>query len=72
MEARIETENRAETYRIYSAEVLRALAKAWGYDAKSYIDILHPPPEETRTADEIIDGIKNKLQALGGEEHESI
>ena len=67
MEARIEKENRAETYRIYTAEMLRYIAKAWGYDAKSYIDILHPPPEETRTPDEVISGMKNLLQSLGGE-----
>jgi hypothetical protein len=72
VEARIEQNDRDETYRIYSSEMLRYIAKAWGYDAKSYIDILHPPPEETRTSEEVISGMKNLLHSLGGEEDESI
>ena len=72
MEARIQENDREETYRIYFAEMLRYTAKAWGYDAKSVIDILHPPPEETRTSEEVISGMKNLLHSLGGEEDESI
>lgn len=59
--------DRESTYRIYTSEMLRILAKTWGCDAKSYVDILHPPPEETRTSEEVISTIKGKLAKLGGE-----
>ena len=32
--------------------------------AKSYIDIIDPPPEPTETADDIINRISNKLENL--------
>lgn len=59
--------DRESTYRIYTSEMLRTLAKTWGCDAKSYVDILHPPPEETRTSDEVISSMKERLTKLGGE-----
>lgn len=59
--------DRESTYRIYTAETLRALANSWGYEIRSYVDILHPPPEETRTSEEVISGIKERLTRLGGE-----
>ena len=37
------------------------------YISISYKDILHPKPEETRTADEIITSMKEKLAKIGGE-----
>jgi hypothetical protein len=33
----------------------------------SFEEILHPKPAETRTSEEIISHIKEKLQDLGGE-----
>lgn len=39
---------------------------AGGYSMKmSYEDIVNPKPEETRTADEIIEDIGNRLDKLG-------
>lgn len=35
------------------------------YMTKSYVDLLKPEPEETRTADEIIQHMKDKLNELG-------
>lgn len=32
-----------------------------------YHDIINPPKEETRTSEEVINGIKEKLDALGGD-----
>lgn len=32
------------------------------YMSKSYIDIIHPPKESDKTADEIIGNIKRKLE----------
>lgn len=37
-----------------------------------YLDIIDPPPVDDRTADDIIENIKNKLQALGGEDNEPV
>lgn len=57
-------------YKAYVTEALKNLsenvAKGLGregsaYMSKRYTDILHPPKEPDRTADEIIDDIKHKL-----------
>jgi hypothetical protein len=37
------------------------------YTQKRYYDFIHPKPEETRTADEIIEQISKKLDKIGGE-----
>lgn len=37
------------------------------YLSVSYNDMINPPPEETRTADEIIDQMKKKLAKAGEE-----
>ena len=34
------------------------------YTTKRYYELLHPAPEDNRSADEIITGIKNKLKGL--------
>ena len=67
MEARIEQNDRDDAYRIYSAEMLRYLNKSLGNDLISFMDILRPPKEETRTPEQIISGISEKLNRLGGE-----
>jgi len=60
-------------YDAYITEALKNIsenvAKGIGRDgavymSKSYIDILHPKPEPTETADDIIDRISNKLENL--------
>lgn len=65
--AEIKKENELEVYRVYITDCLRLIAKnvapiAHGeYIGKRYAEIIHPKPEETRTAEEIIDSIKQKL-----------
>ena len=62
---------REQVFRSYVGEALKNLsentAKGFGregavYMSKSYADIISPPKEPTRTAEEIIDGIKQKLR----------
>jgi Mg/Co/Ni transporter MgtE len=59
--ARYNQNQREEVYRIYVTDSLKHLA---GLNIR-YADVFKP--EETRTAEEIIDGIKGKLRQLGGE-----
>lgn len=56
---------------MYVAESLKNLsenvAKGFGRDgmaymSKTYAEIVYPPKEPDKSADEIIDGIKNKLR----------
>lgn len=45
---------RLESWHCYAGDVLRLLATAWGAEnVARYWDILHPTPEDTRTAEEI-------------------
>ena len=41
------------------------------YMNRRYIDIVNPPPEETRTADDIIGLMRQKLLLIGGDGNES-
>lgn len=59
--ARYNQNQRDWVYRIYVTDALKVLG---GLNIR-YADVFGP--EETRTADEIIDGIKDKLRQLGGE-----
>ena len=59
--ARYNQNQREWVYRIYVTDSLKHLA---GLNIR-YADVFKP--EETRTADEIIDGIKDKLRQLGGD-----
>jgi hypothetical protein len=59
--ARFNRYQREEAYRIYVTDGLKHLS---GLNIR-YADLF--APEETRTADEIIGGIKDKLRQLGGE-----
>ncbi len=59
-----------KAYRIYVTDSLKAIAENTSkYAGGSYMrirfaDILNPKPEETRTPEEIISGIKGKLAKL--------
>lgn len=66
VKARLDTEYQDITYRIFVTEYLKGLGRFGG---KTYRDAIaeYYKPVETRTADEIIGGIKNKLSQLGGE-----
>lgn len=59
--ARYNKYQRDVAYRIYVTDGIKHLA---GLNMR-YADFFKP--EETRTAGEVIDGIKNKLGKLGGE-----
>jgi hypothetical protein len=59
--ARCNQHQRDWTYRIYVTDSLKHLA---GLNIR-YADVFKP--KETRTADEIIGGIKDKLRQLGGD-----
>ena len=60
-----------QVYRAYVGESLKNIsenvAKGFGkegavYMAKTYADILYPPKDSGRSAEDIIDGIKQKLR----------
>ena len=58
-------------YRYYMTDVLRNINESvantmtGSYMQVRYMDIINPKPEETRTADEIIQHIKDGLNKLG-------
>lgn len=59
--ARFNQYQREQAYRIYVTDSLKIIG---GLNIR-YADMF--APEETRTAEEIIDGVSNKLRQLGGE-----
>jgi len=61
VEARFSQYQRDWAYRIYVTDSLKHLA---GLNIR-YADVF--APEETRTAEEVIDGVKDKLRKLGGD-----
>ena len=62
---------------MYVTDALKAVAEntakyaGSGYIKARYIEIIDPPPEETRTGEEIIAQMKAKLGQIGGELGES-
>ena len=60
--AKCDQADKAEAYRIYVTDALKII----GNLNIRYAEIVTPPPEETRTADEIIQSITDKLAQLGG------
>lgn len=74
--ARFKQEQREEAYRFYVGEGIRFISEntthsafdgGGGYLNLKLYDILYPPKQDTRTAEDIIDHIKQKLVQLGGE-----
>lgn len=61
--ARAHYEDRDEAYRVYISESLRAITGA----KKSYQDLLDNGVDETRTSEEIVSHISDKLTQLGGD-----
>ena len=59
--AKIRLNRRDEAYRIYVTDALKVIG---GLNIR-FADLFKP--EETRTAGEIIGGIRDKLQKMGGE-----
>lgn len=77
--ARAEAAAKEEAYRIYVTQSLKLIAEntakqvGGGYIKASYADLIHPKPEETRTADEIIAHMKEKLASMeAGQETEAL
>lgn len=58
--ARIEQEDRDEAYRIYVTDSLRSLTGA----KIRYYEIINPAPEETRTSEEVKQGVFSKLKQM--------
>ena len=61
--ARYNKQQRELAYRIY---VTDALKSRWGLNVR-YYDFIDNKPEDSRTADEVVNNIRHKLTALGGE-----
>lgn len=72
--AKFRKDNLDTTYRIYVTDALKIIAENTSkYAGGSYMkirfsEIINPKPEETRTADEIITGITDKLRKLQEED----
>lgn len=58
--SRIKQEFREEIYRIYVTDALKVL----GHLDRRYYDMIQPSKVETRTAEEIIDSITNKIVVI--------
>lgn len=72
--ARYRKEQLDKTYRIYITDALKVITEnASRFNGGNYMkirfaDIVNPKPEETRTADEIITNITDKLRKLQEED----
>ena len=70
MQANLHEKRQDEAYRIYTAEAMkninRILAEnmTGSYMKVSYTEMLNPKPEETRTAEQIINDIRRGLQEM--------
>lgn len=66
-------QSKVAAYLVYTAEALRIMTEntakyaGGGYMKQKYSDMVNPKPEETRTGQEIIDMMKNKIAKIGGE-----
>lgn len=66
---RIKQDVEDKIYKLYMSDFLMHLTNAVIRPAEKpprYWDIIHPKPEETRTADEVIEHMKNKLWEVRG------
>jgi hypothetical protein len=59
-------EMQEKSYRIYVTDALQLLTKKFGgeYLKNRFYDVIEPHIEETRTAEEVIDDIRNKITGL--------
>jgi hypothetical protein len=61
-------EREFQAYQIYVTDSLRQITEntakygGGGYIKARYYDILHPKPEETRTAEEIVEHVTKRLK----------
>lgn len=67
---KIKADHENETWRKYTARCLRLITESTAgmvngkYMTAEYEDIINPKPEEKRSADDIINGIKNKINKM--------
>lgn len=67
--AKVHETDRDMVYRIYVTDTLKAILSRLGVNLNMrYYDALRLKPEETRTADEIISNITDKLRKLQEED----
>lgn len=67
--AKAKETDRDIVYRVYVTDTLKMILIRLGVDLNMrYYDVLRLKPEETRTADEIITGITDKLRKLQEED----
>lgn len=59
-------ETQEKMYKIYVTDALRILTKKFGgeYLKNRFADVLEPHKEEKKTADEVINNIRDKLKGL--------
>ncbi len=64
-------EQEEKAYRVYVTDTLRLITEntakmghGGSYFKARYIEVLEPPKEEKRSAEEVINGIKDKLRRL--------
>lgn len=62
VEAKFKEAKEAEAYRIYVTDAFKLIG---GLNLR-YVEMINPVVEETRTADEIIQSISEKLSKAGG------
>lgn len=72
--ALIKQQAKDEAFRAYVTDALKAIAEnsargphGGGYLKLRYMDIIDPKPEETRTGEEIVQHLSEKLAKLGGD-----
>ena len=69
----IKNRHKEDVYRTYVTDSLRVISentsKSYGgrYMKNRYYDIVNPIPEETRTGQDIINTIRDKIREIGGE-----
>lgn len=74
----LKKQNREKAYRVYVTDALKTITEntakyASGiYMKVRYFDVESPKPPETRTPDEIIKNMKDKIARIGGGGTESI
>lgn len=67
----VERDQRELAYRIYVTDALKQITEntaklgGGGYLRARFADVLHPIPEDTRTHDEVVSHIREKLRGLG-------
>jgi hypothetical protein len=76
--ARAKQDSVDKAYRVYVTDALKAIAEntaryvGGGYIKARYADLIEPKPEETRTPEQIVDRMKEKIAKVGGEDNKPV